>query len=141
MAGGGRRVPAKPIIRRIEPIRETAASFGIWRGKKGASGIQNPFSFMGSSEVNLRRTPKGSSEHLKIVHARRSELLSASQLDVSESGLTLNIKLPPRHHCTDVQLTLYTRKCGFCCFSCFSVQDKVIFCAADERLETKSDLF
>lgn len=30
----GWRVPVKPIIRRIEPISETAASLGIWRGKK-----------------------------------------------------------------------------------------------------------
>lgn len=40
------------------------------------------------------RTPKGSSERLKFLQTR-FELLSASQLDVSESNLTLNMKSAP----------------------------------------------
>lgn len=45
---GWRRMESssEPIIRRVEPISETAASFGIWRGKR-CFWNSEPFSFMG----------------------------------------------------------------------------------------------
>lgn len=53
------------------------------------------FLLWGSSKVIVWRTPKGSPKRLKSLQARRFELLSASQLDVSESNSTLNIKSAP----------------------------------------------
>lgn len=68
----------------------------------------------------------------------RFELLSASQLNVSKSDLTLNYKILPY---AEVQLSPYMGKCVIWSFPRFLVQDNVIFCAADERLEMKTDLF